>query len=272
MIAPLASGDLDVAGGAISTGLFNAIDRGVAMKIVAGKGSNIKGFDFSRVSVRKDLIDSGQIKEVKDFKGKNFAVASLQSGAEAIAHYFLKQGGLTFKDVNPVVLGYPDLLAAYVNKAVDLAITIEPTTSTTVENGAAVRWAPGATSTIYGGEYQAAELVYSEQFYKNTDAARRFMVGYVKGLRDYNDAFAKGKNKSDIVNILIKYTAQKDPAIYEKMEMPYLNPDGGMHVPSMQMDVDYFVQTGYYTGKTTLTSILDKQFTDYAVQQLGAYK
>ncbi|MDO8691678.1 MAG: ABC transporter substrate-binding protein [Dehalococcoidia bacterium] len=272
MIAPLAAGELDVAGGSISTGLFNAIDRGVALKIVAGKGSSVKGFEFSIVSVRKQLLDSGQVKEVKDFKGKNFALASLQSGAEAIANYFLKQGGLSTKDVNLVVLGYPDQLAAYSNNAIDLAIAIEPTLSDTVQKSLAVRWPPGATSTIYGGEYQAAELVYSEQFSKNTDVARRFMVGYVKALRDYNDAFAKGKDKAGIVSILIKDTSVKDPAAYDQMAMPFLNPDGGMHVPSMQMDVDYFNQMGYYTGKTQLKSIIDTQFTDYAVQQLGPYK
>ncbi|HLE81840.1 MAG TPA: ABC transporter substrate-binding protein, partial [Dehalococcoidia bacterium] len=53
MIAPLAAGELEVAGGTISTGLLNAIERGVALKIVAGKGSNVKGFDFSRFTVRK---------------------------------------------------------------------------------------------------------------------------------------------------------------------------------------------------------------------------
>lgn len=272
MIAPLAAGELDVAGGTISTGLLNAIDRGVSLKIVAGKGSNVKGFDFSRVTVRKDLIDSGQIKEVKDVKGGKFAVASTKSGAEAIADYFLRQGQLSVKDVELVTMGYPDILAAYANKAIDLAVQIEPTLNAGVERGLAVRWPPGATSVIYGGEYQAAQLVFSEQFTKNTDAARRFMIGYLKGLRDYNDAFAKNQNKAAVVSILTKFTTEKDPVLFEKMEMPYLNADGKMHVPSMQMDFDYFKKMDYYTGKLELQQIVDTQFIDYAAQQLGPYK
>lgn len=272
MIAPLSAGDLEVAGGIISTGLLNAIDRGVALKITAGKGSGVKGFDFSRVTVRKDLIDSGAVKEVKDLKGKKFALPSTKSGAEAIAHYFLKQGGISINDVELVTMGYPDMLAAYANKAIDLALQVEPTLNAGVERGLAVRWPPGGLSAIYGGEYQAATLVLSEQFTKNTDAARRFTVGYVKGLRVYNDAFAKGQNKGQIVSILTKFTSEKDPAVYEKMEMPYLNPDGKMHVPSMKMDFDYFKDMGYYTGKLELQQIIDPQFIDYAVQQLGPYK
>lgn len=271
-IAPLAAGDLEVAGGTISTALLNAMERGVALKIVAGKGSNVKGFDFSRLTVRKDLIDSGQVKEVKDLKGKKVAVASAKSGAEAIVSYLLKQGGLTIKDVELVAMTYADMLAAFSNKAIDAAIQVEPTLNAAVERGLVVRWPPGATSAIYGGEYQAAELVFSEPFSKNIDAARRFMVGYVKGQRDYNDAFAKGKDKDKIIAVLTKYTAEKDPALYEKMEMPYLNPDGKMHVPSIKMDFDYFKQMDYYTGKLELQSVIDTQFIDYAVQQLGPYK
>lgn len=271
-IVPLAAGDLEVAGGTISTALLNAIERGVALKIVAGKGSNVKGFDFSRFTVRKDLIDSGQVKEVKDLKGKKVAVASAKSGAEAIVSYLLKQGGLTIKDVELVAMTYADMLAAFSNKAIDAAIQVEPTLNAAVERGLVVRWPPGATSAIYGGEYQAAELVLSEPFSKNIDAARRFMVGYVKGQRDYNDAFAKGKDKDKIIAVLTKYTAEKDPALYEKMEMPFLNPDGKMHVPSIKMDFDYFKQMDYYTGKLELQSVIDTQFIDYAVQQLGPYK
>ena len=272
MIAPLAAGELEVAGGTISTGLLNAIERGVALKIVAGKGSNVKGFDFSRFTVRKDLIDSGQVKEVKDLKGKKVAVASARSGAEAIVSYLLKQGGLTIKDVELVAMTYADMLAAFSNKAIDAAIQVEPTLNAAVERGLVVRWPPGATSAIYGGEYQAAELVFSEPFSKNIDAARRFMVGYVKAQRDYNDAFAKGRDKDKIIAVLTKYTAEKDPALYEKMEMPYLNPDGKMHVPSIKMDFDYFKQMDYYTGKLELQPLIDTQFIDYAVQQLGPYK
>jgi len=271
-IAPLAAGELEIAGGVTSTALFNAIDRGVALKIVATKGGAVKGFDASQFIIRKDLIDSGQVKEVKDLKGKKMALANIQSGAEAEASFFLKQGGLTIKDVELVVMGYPDMLAAFANKAIDVSIQNEPLIATAVQQGVAVKWPPGALSTAYGGEYQVAVLILSEPFSKNVDGARRFMVGYIKGLRDYNDAFMKGKDKDAITNILIKYTAQKDPAVYARMEMSYLNADGKMHLQSMKMDLDYFKQMGYYTGKLELQQIVDTQFIDYAVQQLGPYK
>ncbi|MDP2663339.1 MAG: ABC transporter substrate-binding protein [Dehalococcoidia bacterium] len=271
-IAPLAAGDLDVAGGVVSTALLNAIDRGVALKLVATKGGAIKGFDASQMIIRKDLIDSGKVKDVKDVKGMTISLANVQSGAEAETAQFLKQGGLTVKDINLTVLGYPEQLVAYGNKAIDLGIQNEPLIAQAVEQGLAVKWAPGAFSTFYGGEYQVASLQFSEPFSKNIDVARRFVMGYIKGLRAYNDAFAKGIGKDKIITILVKYTSLKDPAMYSKVEMSYLNPDGKLHLPSLQLDLDYFKQMGYYTGKLDIRAIVDTQFTDYALQQLGAYK
>jgi len=273
MIAPLSSGDLEVGGGVISPALLNAIDRGVALKMVGSKGASVKGFEFSRITIRKDLLDSGKVKDVKDVKGMKVAVPSVKSGAEAQVEYFLHQGGLTISDVEVIQLAFPDMIAAYANKAIDLAVQTEPTLNTAVQKGLAVRWAAGAMSAYYGtGEYQASTLVFSEPFSKNLDAARKFMVAYLKGVRDYNDAFAKGKNKDQVVSILTKYTPEKDPALFDQMEMPYLSPDGKINVPSMTMDLDYFKKMGYYTGNLTMGSIIDTQFVDYAQQQLGPYK
>lgn len=271
-IAPLSSGELDASGGAISTALLNAIDRGVALRIGGGKGSSVKGFEFSQVVVRKDLIDTGQVTGIKDLKGKKIAVGSLQSGPEATVAYLLKQGGLTIKDVDLVAMGYPDMVAALANKGIDLAQLIEPNVNAAVEKGVALRWPPGATSSIYGGEYQSAQIFISEQFSKNVDLARRFMIGYLKGSRDYNDAFVKGKNKSEIVSYMTKYIPEKDPALYEKMQMPYISPDGKLNTTSLKMQFDYFKDMGYYTGKLDLQSIIDTQAVDYAAQQLGPYK
>lgn len=272
MIPPLAAGDLEVGGGVISPGLLNANERGITMKMVATKGSSRQGFEFSRVTIRKDLLDSGKVKEVKDVKGMKVAVPSLKSGAEAQVQYFMEQAGLTNKDVEMIALAFPDMIAAYSNKAIDLAVQTEPTLNTSVDQGLAVRWAPGAMSVFYKtGDYQASTLVFSDAFMKNGDLARKFMVGYIKGVRDYNDAFVKNKNKDEIITMLTKYS-EKNRDLYGKMEMPYLDPDGKINVPSMQKDFDYFKLREYYTGSIQLQTLIDAQYIDYAVQQLGAYK
>jgi NitT/TauT family transport system substrate-binding protein len=63
MNAPLGSGQLDVGGGGPSAGLYNAIARGIDIKIVADKGSQAKGFgkrSSIAVSTRARAISRGR--------------------------------------------------------------------------------------------------------------------------------------------------------------------------------------------------------------------
>src|ERR1700761_7757587 len=66
MIAPLGTGQLDVGGGAITAGLYNAVGRGIDLKIVSDLGSDPPGYGFQTLVVRKSLIASGGYKSVRD--------------------------------------------------------------------------------------------------------------------------------------------------------------------------------------------------------------
>ena len=68
MIAPLGTGQLDVGGTSTSAGLFNAVERGINIKIVADKGSTPPGYGYQPILVRKDLVESGKVKSFADFK------------------------------------------------------------------------------------------------------------------------------------------------------------------------------------------------------------
>ncbi len=270
MIAPLASGELDVGAGTISTALFNAIERGVAMKIVATKGSIVEGFSSAWVVVRKDLVDSGQVKEVKDLKGKKIAMTAIKGGAEAIVARMLKPSGLSIKDVEILGMTTPDMVASFSNKAIDAALMMESALSTAVAQGLVVRWPLGAPYAIYGGQWYNAVVIFSEQMSKNVDVARRFMVGYLKGARDYYDAFVKNKNRSETVSIISK-AINVEPGLFDQMGLPYMDPDGKLHVSSMKTDFAYFKEMGYYTGNLEIEPQIDTQFIEYAAKQLGPH-
>src|SRR5690348_14085084 len=85
VVAPLGAGQMDVGGGAISAGLFNAIARGVDLKIVADKGqhsgSPVNGFTSAVVLV-VPKSDAASYRTLSDLKGKTVALASVGSGNE----------------------------------------------------------------------------------------------------------------------------------------------------------------------------------------------
>ncbi|SRR5579884_1301292 len=272
-IAPLASGDLELAGGTFSTGLLNAIDRGIAIKAVADKGTSRPGFEFSQVIVRPDLLSSGAIRSAADLRGKRIGAASTRSGVESLIAQVVERGGLTINDVELVDLGYPEMVVALGNGAIDAGNLIEPTLSAAITRGVAASWEDGYSSTAYGGVYQSGTLFAADRFLSQPDQARRWMVAYLRGLRDYNDAFAKNQGRADVIRILTENTSVKDPAAYEHMNMPGLDPDGRVTRASLQRDLDYFRRMGYYTGSvTSADQVVDTSAAEAAAAQLGPYQ
>src|SRR5512139_2277704 len=80
MIAPLGTGELDVGGGTVSAGFYNAVGRGILMKIVADQASIKPGYGYSSLMVRKDLVDSGRYKSFADLKGMKVAIGAPGTG------------------------------------------------------------------------------------------------------------------------------------------------------------------------------------------------
>jgi NitT/TauT family transport system substrate-binding protein len=62
----LATGRIDAVGGSFGPGNINAVKRGIRVKLVAGLSSYRPGWDSGFYLVRKDLIDSGKVKDWKD--------------------------------------------------------------------------------------------------------------------------------------------------------------------------------------------------------------
>ncbi|HLH26091.1 MAG TPA: ABC transporter substrate-binding protein [Chloroflexota bacterium] len=272
IIAPMAAGDLQVAGGGLSLAVLNAIDRGIRIRAVADKGTSRPGFEFVQLPVRRDLLENGAVRAVGDLRGRHVGVSTLRASGEAIIAQVLATGGLSVDDVDLVPMGYPDMVVALGNQAIDAAVLIEPALGAAYARGVIGAWDPGMVSAAYGGNYQAALLFFNEQLAGQPDLARRFMTAYLQGVRVYNDAFVKGQGRAEAVQVLIDSTQIKDPAAYDQMQMAALDPDGQIYRPSLQTELDYHRARGYYTGSATLDSLLDPSFAQAAAQQLGPYQ
>src|ERR1700757_2162764 len=75
-MAPLGTGELAVASGATSAALYNAVHRGVGLRIVADKAKTPPGCGFEGLLVRTDLADGGKIKTLADLKGRKIAISA----------------------------------------------------------------------------------------------------------------------------------------------------------------------------------------------------
>ncbi len=275
MIAPMGAGQLDVGSGTVSAGLYNAYSRKIGIHIVADKGSARPGYNFSQLLVRKDLIDSGRYKSFKDLKGMKIAIAARGTGNAATLNAALKAGGLTFKDVDTIDLGFPDHLVAYQNKAIEAGVTNEPTATLAVRAGLAVK-VEGNDSLF--ANHQTAVLLYSDKFSKERpEVARKFMRAYIRAARDYNDALLDGriagKGAEEVIATLIQYTDIKDAALYRDTVPSACNPDGRVDLASLDSDLAFFKEEKLIEQADIKASdLVDHTFADQAVAELGPYK
>ena len=272
MIAPLASGDLDVAAGGISAGLYNAVARGIDIRMVADKNSTPPGRASTKLLIRKDLIDSGRYKSLPDIKGLKLANSAPGGSGDGTLKKLLDRAGLKWGDVEEVFMSFSQQVVALQNKAIDLALPAEPQASDAIRNGA-VRLM--GDDEIYPNHTISA-VIYPGHFARKTDLATRFIKAYLRGVRDFNDAIEKGvfagPRGDEVVAILTEYSLIKDPAVHRSFVQSAIHPDGRLDPVSMKSDFDIFREIGLIQGDVTVEKAVDTSFLDAAVRQLGPYR
>lgn len=276
MIGPLGMGQLDVGAGTVAASLYNAVAQNIAIRAVADKGSMRPGYGFSGLLVRKDLVDSGRFKSYADLKGLKLAVGTFGSANASAMNEALKKGGLKWSDAASIVaLAFPQHLVGYQNKAIDASMTNEPTATSAVSAGLAVRVA--GNDEIYPAQ-QTAVVIYSESFGRTRpEHALKFMRAYIRAVREYNDALTKGRiagpNADEVVSVLTEYTFIKDAKIHRSITPAAIDPDGRMSLEGLRNDLAFFKEQKLIQDPgMTVERILDTSFVERAVKDLGPYR
>lgn len=268
MVAPMSSGRLDVASGAPTLGFLNGALRGLSYKLVADKGRNSKGHGFNAIVVRKDLVDSGRVKTIADLKGLRVASPSRNSPMEFQLDIALRSAGSKLEDVDIEQLPFPTMMQALSNKAVDAALLIEPFVATATKRQIATRLL-GFDET--SPNFQIAGIIYSPEFTKNKpEVAKKWMVAYVRGIRDYQEAIKSGHPSPDMLSALgSAIPIFKDPAALANVVFPGFDPDGYLYLPTLADSIDWYAARGLLQKKPKLSELVDYQYLDYALSRLG---
>lgn len=270
MLPAVASGNVDVAGGISTAAFFNSLAQGIDVKMIADKGHNVKGKSYFTFVIGKELTD--EIKSYEDFKGKKIAVSTKNGVDDYIFEQMLDHGGLTRDDVEFVLMAdFGNMLAAVGNGSVDAALQIEPLITKGIAENIHERF---GDATDFAPEAQIAMVLSSPKFLEDReDVALRFMVAYLKGVRDYNDAFVKGTgDKDEIIDIMTKYTTLKEKDVWEKVNVTGLNPNGEMFIDDIQNQYEVYKANGAIKGDLNFDDSIDTTITEKAVEILGEYE
>ena len=274
MIAPLGTGELDVGGGATAVGLFNAIDRGIGVRMVASKGRTEKGYVYQSLVIRKALIDSGKFKSYADLKGLKIAQGAPGVGPLSILNEMAKAGGIKYSDIEKVFMGFPQQVAAMKTGAVDGSVMNEPYKTLVAREGVAVEFAP--TEDVFPN-YELSLLLFGDKFRnERADVAHRFMRGFLRAARDYNDAIENGRWRSDgradeAIGIFARRTSTPVDLI-RAITPPASDPDGRIKLDSVRKDLAFFQDQGDVANKAlTVDQCLDRSIVDAVAKELGPY-
>jgi NitT/TauT family transport system substrate-binding protein len=266
----VATGSLDLAGVTPSSAFYNAVLRGLPLRIAADKGRMKVGASPSLWAMRPDVAASGAVRDWADLRGRTLGINVPNTGTvtDIMLDNALGRGGLTRDDVTIVELPYPDMNTALATGAVELVQHTEPWVTQGANLGVLERWRSGADATP--DQYTGVWL-YGPSF-GEAAAANRFMVAYLRGARVYNDAIAHGRDKAGVVESLTRHTAVKDPALYTQMNFSYIDPDGRVDPALLAADVRYYLAKGFMQQPIDVQQVVEQRYVDYALSRLGPYK
>jgi NitT/TauT family transport system substrate-binding protein len=256
----LIQGDLDVIVG-IGAYYLNAIARGADIKVVADKGHvGTEGCSPSALVVRRELFETGEVDTVAELEGRTAVLRSASMEA-----YFLDKlldtAGLTVDDLE--LKSMPDVatLEAMTQGTIDLCMAGEPWTTRYIQTGNAVpfmsynEWVPGE---------QQGTVVYGPSLLEaNPDAGRRFMVAYLRAVRQYNE----GKTERNL-EIMAEFSGL-DEEFLKAACWFYIYDDGHVNVQSILDFQHWAVGKGYLDSVVPEEQFYDPSFIEYANQVLG---
>jgi len=262
-IPALASGDLDILGQELRTSSLNAIARNMKIRFVADKGHIPSDSCLYYIFIaRSTLVKTGELKTPAQLKGRRI---SLASGLGTSHGYFMEKmlnsAGLKFSDVEIVEVPAAVQSEAMQKGLIDIAVGGEPWATRFLESGHGVLWRT-VQEFIPHSTYDVVSYGPT-LLQKNPEAGKRFMVAYLKAVRQYN----QGKTERNL-EIITKNTGF-DRELLKRACWPPIRSDGKIEIKSVLDFQDWSIKKGLLDKPVTENQFWDPSFIEYANQVLG---
>lgn len=267
VIALLAQNQYNIVAGGISAGIFNALEKNLPITILSDRVSTPIGHNLM---LRPDLKDS--VKSFKDLKGK--VVAS--NGQGSVSTYeigkMLEREGLSITDVDLKIMPFTQMGIAFRNKAIDAGLVIPPFVWQLEEQGLAVPFG-NVDELVTPQPMTIAVIMANTDWIKsNPDLVQRYMTAWLRGARDYCNAYHGGPERQEVIDELVSSKTEPRRELLEKYPWPARSPEGKINVASM-LDINSWYVANKLSAQTfPADRLVNATFIEAANKKLGPFQ
>jgi NitT/TauT family transport system substrate-binding protein len=257
----LIRGEIDVGAGLITVAEFNSISRGANLRLVADMGHDEPGPCVSvALMARAEFLGTKDPAGTDHLRGARISATPLSYG-EYVLETFVNSKGLRLSDLKLLRLPAPVAVDALSKGSLDFTYLSEPFLSRAAQPGRVGVWVP--LHEIVPNA-QLAHVIYGPNLLeKNREAGRRFMVAYLRGVRQYN----LGKTARNI-EIMSKATGL-DPDFLRKACWSWIRGDGRIDTDSLLGFQRWAVRRRVLDAPLPPEKYCDPSFAEEASRILG---
>jgi NitT/TauT family transport system substrate-binding protein len=182
----LAIGAIDALASGPNPMIFNSRNRRIDLTIVASAGQHSPGHGSISLVMRRDHVEGGRYKTPADIRGMKIA-----SGLAAPSSWFVSQlaagHGVKESEFEIVQLGLPNVVAGLGNRSIDAGCINEPHATQVLKrvNGLRVM-----SMDQFKPNFPNGYLLFGTLLMRgNPDAGKRYLVAYLRALKDYRAAY-----------------------------------------------------------------------------------
>jgi NitT/TauT family transport system substrate-binding protein len=263
----LATNRIQVIGGAVSAGFFNSLRQGLPVGLLMSRATS----PYSHyLMIRPELKD--KLKHPSDLRGRTVAVPA--RGAILIYELakVLESGGLTLADVEMKYIPFGQMSIALTTGAADAALMISPLQDAVEAKGIAVKWINTDSWIKVQPVLISVWQMNTDWARQNADAAKKFVLGTLRGVHDYCNAYHRGPNRDDVTRILAKYSDVKDAVLINQIEWGATDPYGRIFEASVLDIQSTFVKEKLVAENLPMSRIAPAAWVSEVAASLPPFK
>ena len=267
MAVLLATNRLQVIGGALSAGFFNSLSKGLPIGLLISRATS----PYSHyLMIRRDL--QAKLKVPADLKGRTIAVAARGAILVYELAKILEAGGLSLADVDLKYIPFGQMATALTTGAVDAAMMISPLQDQVEAKGVGMKWINADSKIKAQPVLVSAWQANTDWMQRNQDAARRFVLGTLRGVRDYCNAYHGGPNRNEVTGIVAKYSDVKDRALIERIEWGATDVRGRIFEASVMDIQDTFFREKLVSDQVPIGKFMPPGWVSEVAASLGSFR